>query len=89
MRCPECRKNISLLMAKSSGFSCDECGASLVVLGEIPFHIFATVLFIIEVMFLFSLDMKIWVSVIIISLLAIFNYYLSYRLFLRAAVKKT
>ena len=86
MNCPKCNNKINLLTSKSSEFLCDECGVKLAVRGGIIFHIFASVLFIVEAMFLFSLDIETWVLVLVISILAIFNYYLSSKLFLHAVV---
>jgi len=87
LRCPECDKSIKLLTAKSSGFSCAGCGAKLLISGGAFSHVFALVLFVIEAMFLFAFVKEIWVAVVIISLLAVVNYYVSFRLFLRVTTK--
>ena len=83
MNCPECDKKIKLLSVMSKDFSCLNCGTLLCWSGVIFSHFFATVLFFIETMIIFSLVKEIWVFVVIISFLAVANYYVSFAIFLR------
>jgi len=87
MKCPKCNRDINPLKSKTNGFRCENCGENLCVKGNFAFHVFASFLFIVEAMILFSWNISTWILVVIISVLALLNYYLSSKLFLHATEK--
>jgi hypothetical protein len=88
MHCPKCDENISVMVVKLNSFTCKKCGIELTTYGEVFSHLFATVLIVIELTIIFSLEMVMWVNLILISFFALFNYYISFRLFLRAKLRE-
>jgi len=81
--CPECESGIHPFGEKSRNFSCSRCGANLRTTGGVLAHICATVLFVVEAVLIFSINQNTWFAVVELSLLAVLNYLLSFKIFFR------
>lgn len=87
MNCPKCKKRIGLRKIASNNFHCSACNTQLSVSGNFRAHLFASALFVFEAFLLFAFVKVIWVAVVSISLMAVVNYYLGFRLFLRVKAR--
>ena len=87
MKCPKCNENINPLLVQSKGFDCKQCGTELIVSDIVTAHLLASVLIVIELLFILSLNFKIYTNILIISVFSLFNYYMSFKTFLAISLK--